>query len=116
MNQIKLVIVDDITSKDVIHLTDVNVSGSMTNERVHKQFQGRLLIDTTQEYSVNAEVRQSRKGSLYVYTPTVDITMSGLDSINLAGSVEYLPAKSVNGDLTLTGITAQPVKGRCEYI
>ncbi|XP_069109750.1 uncharacterized protein, partial [Argopecten irradians] len=85
---------------------------SVAYERVHKQFQGRLLIDTVQEYSVNAEVRQSRRGSIYIYTPAVDITMSGRDSISLTGSVEYLPSKSVEGDLTLTGITVQPVKGK----
>lgn len=63
---------------------------------------------------MNAEVRQSRKGSLYVYTPTVEVIMTDRDNINLGGSVEYLPSKSIEGDLTLAGITVQPVKGRCK--
>ncbi|XP_021339545.1 uncharacterized protein LOC110440718 [Mizuhopecten yessoensis] len=90
--------------------------GSLTNDRTLKQLEGRLTIDTNQEYLVNAEVRQSRKGSAYVYTPTFTVTAPGKNNINLGGSVEYLPSKSIDGDLTLAGITAQPVKGRCEYL
>lgn len=84
-------------------------AGSFINTRVLKRLYGKISLDTSTEYYMEAELHTGRKGHSYVYTPTLDIHLHGKEGIRFEGSILYLPFKSLDVDMTLSGAGTQPI-------
>ncbi|XP_071162849.1 uncharacterized protein [Mytilus edulis] len=94
----------------------VSVRGALVGDNQQKQVAGRIVIDDRDEYSVTGEWIRTRKGQLYTYNPYIEIIIPNMENIRLSSSVEYVVGKSFNGELTVKGISKQPIQSKVNLI
>lgn len=86
--------------------------GALVGDNQQKQVAGRIVIDDRDEYSVTGEWIRTRKGQLYTYNPYIEIIIPNMENIRLSSSVEYVVGKSFNGELTVKGLSKQPIQSK----
>ncbi|XP_060075290.1 apolipophorins-like [Ylistrum balloti] len=84
-------------------------NGALQNSRSLRRVFGRLSLDSSHDYYVNAELLRSRRGHSIIYTPTFELRLPTRDPIRLEGKIVYLPFKTIDMDMMLSGITTSPV-------
>ncbi|XP_063427202.1 apolipophorins-like [Mytilus trossulus] len=94
----------------------VSVRGALVGDNQQKQVAGRIVIDDKDEYSVTGEWIRTRKGQLYTYNPYIEIIIPNMENIRLSSSVEYVVGKSFNGELTVKGLSKQPIQSKVNLI
>lgn len=83
----------------------------MVNDAGLKSLTGTITVDDSSIYSITSEVKVENKDSLIEYTPVLEIVRPEADTIALRGTVQLdVKGRSLNSDLTLTGVTATPLQ------
>ena len=70
---------------------------------------GSFVTDDVNTYAVTSEVKIDESKNGVTYTPLVEVRRPGSDNMALTGMVTMETAKSATVDLTLAGVTAQPL-------
>ena len=70
---------------------------------------GSFVTDDVNTYAVTSEVKMDESKNGVTYTPLVEVRRPGSDNMALTGMVTMETAKSATVDLTLAGVTAQPL-------
>ncbi|OWF55153.1 Apolipophorin [Mizuhopecten yessoensis] len=89
-----------------------NGNCALQNTRSLRRLFGRISVDSNHDYYMNAEVLRSRRGHSFVYTPRLDLHLPIHDPIRLEGNIVYLPFKTIDMDMVLSGLTSSPVMAK----
>ena len=76
-----------------------------------------MVIDDNKEYAFTSEVKIDKSKGKIQYNPMVEVRRVGASNILLNGFVSVVsPFKSVNVDLSLSGIGKMPYNLKCKYL
>ena len=98
----------------VYYYTDLLITGSITATKELMGVKGSFVTDDTNIYAVTSEVKREQISGGVVYIPLIEIRTPSRDDISLSGHVTSLIGKSVSADLTLAGLSLQPLSLKCE--
>ncbi|XP_069114719.1 apolipophorins-like [Argopecten irradians] len=84
-------------------------NGVFENSRTLRRVFGKLSVDSSHDFSINAELLRSRRGHSIVYTPNLDIRLPLQERIRLEGTIVYLPFKTIDLDIMLNGVQTSPI-------
>ena len=76
---------------------------------------GSFITDDVNIYAVTSEVKMDESKNGMTYTPLMEIRRPGSDNVALTGMVTMESMKSATADLTLTGLTAEPLAFKCKW-
>ncbi|KAL8597069.1 hypothetical protein ACOMHN_057558 [Nucella lapillus] len=83
--------------------------GAITNNKKLVGISGSVVTDDVNVYALTSEVKMDQSRNGVTYTPLLEIRRPGVDTMALTGSVA-MDTRAATVDLSLTGVTAQPLK------
>ena len=89
--------------------------GATINNDKMKSVSGSLVLDDNKEYAVTSEVKVDQTKTRTQLSPMFELRRVGAKNIQLSGSISVLnPVKSVDVDLSLSGLSQMPytLKGK----
>ena len=98
----------------VIHSGLNYTSGAITATKKLVGVSGSFIIDDVNTYAVTSEMKIDQTKSGITYTPLIEIRRPDTDNVALTGMVTMESMKSATADLTLAGLTAQPLAFKSE--
>ena len=90
-------------------------SGAITATKKLMGVSGSFIIDDVNTYAVTSELKIDESKNGMTYTPLVEIRRPDADNMALTGMVTMESMKSATADLTLSGLTAQPLAFKCKW-
>lgn len=88
----------------------------MINQGGMKSIAGKLIIDDDNVYALTSEVKTVKQKNKIEYSPMIELTRPGADNIQLVGLIAMeSPMKSLNIDMSLTGIQKLPYTLKCKF-
>lgn len=87
-------------------------TGAMILDDKQKQITGRIVIDNKNEYSITGELSQTKKGQLFTFNPYIEIIVPNAENIRISSKVEYVARKSLDSEITLSGLSKQPINAK----
>lgn len=87
------------------------------NKNGMKSIAGKVVIDDVNVYALTSEVKTVQQKNKIQYSPMIELKRPGADNIQLVGSIALeRPLKSLNIDVSLTGIQKLPYTLKCELL
>jgi hypothetical protein len=87
------------------------------NEDQMKSISGEVTLNGDRKYAVTSELKIDDDGKVKVMTPMMKVIVPGRDDISLTGNVraDLKGDKTFNSDLTLSGLSREPLQLQCEF-
>lgn len=89
-------------------------TGAITQTKKLMGVSGSFITDDVNTYAVTSEVKIEESKNGVTYTPLVEIRRPEQENMALTGLVTLETPKAATVDLTLTGVTAQPMSLKSE--
>ena len=70
---------------------------------------GTISIDETRKYKVDARIQVDQTKDRMTYTPIISIEIPDWKNVQLNGVLNYQKMKAFDADLTMQGVTKEPV-------
>ncbi len=81
-----------------------------------KSVTARMVIDEVNVYAITSEVKAVQEKKKIQFSPMIEIKRPGVNNVQLFGTIALeRPMKSLNIDMTLTGIQKLPYTIKCKF-